>query len=123
MQAAVGGALLVALASVSLARAEAVPTSPAPAVGAEGSKPAPRVRLISQEQYFNSLAYVFGPDISVAAHFTPFRRTDGLVATGASVAGVTAGQIDEFQRTAIAMAGADRQPAAQKFSGAVHAEK
>ncbi len=64
----------------------------------------PRVRLLSQEQYFNSLAYVFGPDISVAAHFTPFRRTDGLVETGASAAGVTSGQIDEFQRTAMAIA-------------------
>ncbi len=63
-----------------------------------------RVRLISQEQYFNSLAYLFGPDIAVAAHFAPFRRTDGLFAIGSASAGVTLGQMQEFQRTAGAIA-------------------
>ena len=62
------------------------------------------MRLISQEQYFNSLGYVFGPDISVAAHFAPFRRTDGLLAGGSASAGVTIAQIQEFQRTARALA-------------------
>ena len=69
----------------------------------EASSPA-RVRLISQEQYFNTLAYVFGPDISVSAHFAPFRRTDGLLEIGAATAGVTSGQMQEFQRTAAALA-------------------
>ncbi len=58
------------------------------------------VRLLSQEQYFNSIGYIFGPDIRVAAHFAPFRRTQGLLEIGASSAGVTTGQIEEFQRTA-----------------------
>ena len=62
------------------------------------------MRLISQEQYFNSLGYVFGPDISVAAHFAPFRRTDGLLASGSASAGVTIAQMQEFQRTARALA-------------------
>jgi hypothetical protein len=77
----------------------------APAPASAEATSLPRVRLLSQAQYFNTLGYVFGPDITVSAHFTPFRRTDGLVETGASVAGVTSGQIDEFQRTAIAIAG------------------
>lgn len=63
-----------------------------------------RARLISQEQYFNTLTYVFGPDIAVAAHFAPFRRTDGLLEVGAASAGVTSGQMQEFQRTAGAVA-------------------
>jgi hypothetical protein len=63
-----------------------------------------RVRLISQEQYANTLAYVFGPDIKVAAHFAPFRRTDGLLEVGASSAGITLGQMQEFQRTAGSLA-------------------
>ena len=63
-----------------------------------------RVRLISQDQYLNTLAYVFGPDIRVAPHFAPFRRTDGLLQVGASSAGVTTAQMQEFQRTAAAMA-------------------
>jgi hypothetical protein len=62
------------------------------------------VRLISQEQYFNTLAYVFGPDVAIAAHFAPFRRTDGLLEVGAASAGVTSGQMQEFQRTAGAVA-------------------
>jgi uncharacterized protein DUF1592/uncharacterized protein DUF1588/uncharacterized protein DUF1595/uncharacterized protein DUF1585 len=62
------------------------------------------VRLLSQDQYFNSIGYIFGPDIRVAAHFAPFRRTQGLLEIGASSAGVTTGQIEEFQRTAASIA-------------------
>ena len=99
------GALILATAFMPPARGAG---DLSPASGSSrarrGATSLPRVRLLSQDQYFNSLAYVFGPDISVAAHFTPFRRTDGLVETGASVAGVTSGQIDEFQRAALAVA-------------------
>src|SRR5579871_4141371 len=51
----------------------------APAAGLtepEDAAPPARVRLISQEQYFNTLSYVFGPDVAISAHFAPFRRTD-----------------------------------------------
>ena len=78
----------------------AVPGESEPADASSGA----RVRLISQEQYFNSLAYVFSPDVAVATHFAPFRRTDGLLEIGASSAGVTLGQMQEFQRTAGAVA-------------------
>ena len=70
---------------------------------ADSTSPA-RVRLISQEQYFNTVAYIFGPDVTVSAHFAPFRRTDGLLEVGAATAGVTSGQMQEFQRTAGALA-------------------
>ena len=76
---------------------------------------AARVRLLSQEQYFNSLAYVFGPDIAVAAHFAPFRRTEGLLESGAAAAGVTIGQMQEFQRTAGAVAEKVVSPASRNF--------
>ena len=74
-----------------------------PTEAPDAASPA-RVRLISQEQYLNTLAYVFGPDIRVAPHFAPFRRTDGLLQVGASNAGITTAQMQEFQRTAAAMA-------------------
>ncbi len=74
-----------------------------------------RVRLISQEQYFNTLAYVFGPDITVSAHFAPFRRNDGLLASGAAATGVTAGQMQEFQRTAGALADRVVSPERRNF--------
>ncbi len=79
------------------------PAAFASAGPADAATPA-RMRLISQEQYFNSLGYVFGPDITVTAHFAPFRRTDGLVASGSASAGVTIAQLQEFQRTAKALA-------------------
>jgi Protein of unknown function (DUF1588)/Protein of unknown function (DUF1592)/Protein of unknown function (DUF1595)/Protein of unknown function (DUF1585) len=104
VMAPVVGGLLVAAAFISPARAADDPSPKAASPATDTAPSLPRVRLLSQEQYFNSLGYIFGPDITVAAHFTPFRRTDGLVETGASVAGVTSGQIDEFQRTAIAIA-------------------
>ncbi len=59
-----------------------------------------RVRLITEEQYFNTLSYVFGPDIRLAAHFAPLRRTEGLLQGGAASAGVTASQLEQYQRTA-----------------------
>jgi hypothetical protein len=99
------GALILAAAFMPTARGAADASAAAPAPAPAEATSLPRVRLLSQAQYFNTLGYVFGPDITVSAHFTPFRRTDGLVETGASVAGVTSGQIDEFQRTAIAIAG------------------
>jgi Protein of unknown function (DUF1592)/Protein of unknown function (DUF1588)/Protein of unknown function (DUF1585)/Protein of unknown function (DUF1595) len=76
---------------------------------------AARMRLISQEQYFNSLGYVFGPDITVAAHFAPFARTDGMLASGGASAGVTIAQMQEFQRTAAALAGQVVSPANRAY--------
>jgi hypothetical protein len=75
-------------------------TPAATATEPSGATSLARIRLISQEQYFNTLSYVFGPDIAIAAHFAPFRRTDGLLEVGAASAGVTSGQMQEFQRTA-----------------------
>lgn len=80
------------------------PAAVASATGPDDATSLARVRLISQEQYFNSLSYVFGPDIAISAHFAPFQRTDGLLEIGASSAGVTSGQMQEFQRTAAALA-------------------
>ena len=87
---------------------------------ADAATPA-RMRLISQEQYFNSLAYVFGPDIPVAAHFAPFRRTDGLLANGSASAGVTISQMQEFQRAAGSPSG--RRPRQPRLPGSVHAAR
>lgn len=76
-----------------------------PRTGPSDSATPARMRLISQEQYFNSLGYVFGPDIRVSSHFAPFRRTDGLLAGGSATAGVTVSQMQEFQRAASSLAG------------------
>jgi hypothetical protein len=99
-----GIALLLALAPLARAAGTAAAPGDSSATDlADAATPA-RMRLISQEQYFNSLGYVFGPDIQVAAHFAPFARTDGLVANGSASAGVTIAQMQEFQRTAASIA-------------------
>ena len=64
----------------------------------------PRVRLITTQQYVNTLSYVFGPSISLEVKFPPLKRTDGLLANGAAYAGVTAGQLEQFQRAGAAIA-------------------
>src|SRR5688572_14733344 len=40
---------------------------------------AKRLRLLTQDQYLNTLAYVFGPDVRPDAYFPPAQRTDGLL--------------------------------------------
>jgi hypothetical protein len=100
-----------------LARAADTAAAPGavPPTGPGDAATAARMRLISQEQYFNSLGYVFGPDITVSAHFAPFRRTDGLVASGSASAGVTIAQMQEFQRTAGSVAAQVVSPANRAY--------
>jgi hypothetical protein len=59
-----------------------------------------RVRLITKDQYVNSVTYIFGPDLRVDARFAPISRVDGLLEDGAASAGVTAAQLEQYQRTA-----------------------
>lgn len=61
---------------------------------------------MTQEQYVNSLGYIFGPDLRVDTRFAPMRRTDGLLANGAAFAGVTSAQLEQYQRTASLVSGA-----------------
>lgn len=61
-----------------------------------------RVRLMSSEQYSNTLAYIFGNDVSdsVLAPLPPFTRTEGLLASGAAFVGVTSDQTQQIQQAA-----------------------
>jgi hypothetical protein len=59
-----------------------------------------RLRLLTADQLRNTLSYIFGPDISLPKAFAPVARTDGLLAVGTSVAGLTAGQLEIYQKTA-----------------------
>jgi hypothetical protein len=105
-QSSAGLLVAVALASCSgKPETVAVTSKDAPAKVAAAAEPevtkAPaRVRVLTQDQYFNSLAYVFGPDARLDSRFPPFRRTDGLLALGASSAGVTASGVEKFQHIA-----------------------
>ena len=63
-----------------------------------------RVRLLTSQQYANMIADLFGADIKPGTPLAPLRRTDGLLASGASSAGVTAGDLMKLQRAASAVA-------------------
>jgi hypothetical protein len=58
------------------------------------------------EQYSNTLAQIFGADISnsVAPPLPPLARTDGLLASGAAFVGVTSDQIQQIHQAAAVVA-------------------
>lgn len=61
-----------------------------------------RVRLMTGEQYSNTIAQVFGQDVAdaVLPPLPPLARTDGLLASGATFVGVTSDQVSQIQQTA-----------------------
>jgi len=65
----------------------------------------PRMRLITTDQHANTLMYVFGSSVHTQGEFSPAERTEGLLANGAAVAGVSASLLEQFQRTAASVAG------------------
>ncbi len=71
----------------------------------DGASPL-RVRLLTGEQYTNSLAQIFGEDVatSVLPPLPPLARTDGLLASGAAFVGVTSDQIQQIQQAATSIA-------------------
>jgi hypothetical protein len=58
------------------------------------------VRLMTKDQYANTLHYIFGPDLRIDARFAPLTRQQGLLANGAALAGVTDAQTEQYQRAA-----------------------
>lgn len=58
------------------------------------------MRLLTQQQYMNMLAYTFGPDVQPMTRFAALPRTDGLLASGAAMAGLTDSQLEVYQKTA-----------------------
>ena len=65
-----------------------------------------RVRLLTGQQYSNTIAQIFGADISdsVMAPLPPLHRTDGLLASGAAFIGVTSDQLQQIQQAAASVA-------------------
>jgi len=105
---------VVALASCSAPSTEnAAGNKPAAASAAVGAAPTgepvtagmpKRLRALTQEQYLNTLAYVFGPDVQVNANFPPAMRTDGLLALGTGRGGVSSAQLELYQKAAVNVA-------------------
>ena len=107
--------LFAACGALTQADTQTPPAKAASVTEPQNDGAIPRVRLMSQEQYFNTLSYVFGPDILPTAHFAPFARTNGLLEIGASTVGMTAGQMQQFQRAAASVAGGVVSPERRNF--------
>ena len=81
-----------------------------PATGAEslqepdGQGWPPSMRLLSQGQYTNTIAAVFGHHIAPNVRFTPVPRIAGLVAVGARAAVMTLGAFEPLESAARAVA-------------------
>jgi hypothetical protein len=62
--------------------------------------------LLTGQQYSNTIAQIFGADISdsVMAPLPPLARTEGLLASGATFVGVTSDQIQQIQQAAQSVA-------------------
>lgn len=88
---AVAVAVVAVSATLVLAKRKAEPESK----GTPAS-----LRLLSEEQYLNTLAYVFGPNMRPTTRFAALPRTDGLLASGAAIAGLTDTQLEMYQKTA-----------------------
>lgn len=61
-------------------------------------------KLITAEQYSNSLAYIFGPSIDTQVQFAPIVRNEGLLANSLATAGVSVGQVQTIQGIAASVA-------------------
>lgn len=88
--------VMLALASTFLTGCE-----PAPEIGVLMASE-PRARLLSGQQYANSIEQIFGSDVaeSVIPPMPPMQRTDGLLASGAAFAGLTSDQVSQIQQAA-----------------------
>jgi len=80
-------------------------------IGCSASDPEPETpgtealaKLITTEQYQNSLGYIFGPGIDVQAQFAPVAREEGLLANSLATAGVSIGQVQTIQSVASSVA-------------------
>ena len=88
--------LLPGLAMLGLA---ACGSAPPPTTGGD-----PTVRLLTEPQYRQIIADVFGAQIVVGGSFDPMVRTNGLLSVGAAQAHVTPAGLEQFDRMARAIA-------------------
>lgn len=65
----------------------------------------PTVKLISQPQYANTIAALFGDDIEIPAQFPPVNRTEGLLSLGNANTAITPVIVERFYRYGQSVAG------------------
>jgi hypothetical protein len=64
------------------------------------SEDSPKLRLLSQSQYADSISAIFGSSIVPNVRFAPVQRVDGLLSAGARTAGMTTGALEPMFKSA-----------------------
>lgn len=86
-----GGALLAGVLGLALGTARATqPDEPAPST----------VRRLTEAQYRNTIADIFGADMKVLGRFDPDLRVEGLLAVGTTAASMTPAAFEHFEEIA-----------------------
>ncbi len=95
-----GFAILAGVAALFVGGCTEVPEVPTDAASPM------RARLLTAEQYENTIAQVFGEDVAAAVinPVPPLTRTNGLLSSGAAFVGVTSDQIQQIQQSAASIA-------------------
>ncbi len=62
------------------------------------------VRLLTESQYRQIIADLFGTDVAVAGRFDPLDRTDGLLALGSAMAAITPAAYEQYDSMARSIA-------------------
>jgi len=116
---------LPAVVSLALVACSAPPAGRAPAPQASAKDavgPGPmdvtspqRLRVMSSQQYTNTLFNIFGPDLKFDTRFPPLVRTGGLLGNGGAIAGVSDSQLEQYQRTAALVAAEVTNPTHRTF--------
>ena len=63
-----------------------------------------QLRRLTEAQYRNSIADVFGPSIVISGRFDPLERIEGLLAVGASAATITPAGLERYEALARSIA-------------------
>ena len=65
--------------------------------GADGYQaPPPQMRRLTEDQFRNSVADVFSPEIRIVGRFEPDVRVDGLAAVGSGLASISASGYEQY---------------------------
>lgn len=73
------------------------------------------MRLVDTQQYINTMSNIFGNSLNLNVNFPPLQRNDGMLANSAATVGVTASQLEQFQRAAASIASQVVAPSRRAF--------
>jgi hypothetical protein len=96
--------LTALLVVAAMSQTEAIASAPGHVAISDSPAKTDELRRLTQTQYRQIIADVFGPDIVVANRFEPEERDSGLIEVGTSQLGVTATGVEGYSQMAQAIA-------------------